>query len=358
MLQRFIPSAWQRYVSPGQPGRPTTERELRVIYGTWLFALVLKLIGSTWDVAWHFHYLRDDFAPPHNINTVGTIYVILLVLFHTWTGFGVDRKSLRWMQAGITTFLVAIPLDLINHRLFGLDITAWSPTHMLLYVGTVIMVVGVLRGWYLYAQPGRFRIAFGTTFWALLLEGVLFPLGQHEYGVHALAALRSGSTTASPELLAEAARYGDPAQFVLPVPMWVYPTWLIIMGTGVLLLARLNAGWRWTATTVAVSYVGYRWLAYYLLLWGGFPASTFPIMLVGAALMIDVAVQRQWQPVIGLGCVLTMYYVGAWLLQQWTFVPDFSLALAPLIGLSLWLCWVWLYWVEDRQIVARWMASV
>ena len=37
------------------------------------------------------------------------------------------------------TFLAAAPLDVINHRVNGLDLTAWSPTHMLLYIGTGVM---------------------------------------------------------------------------------------------------------------------------------------------------------------------------------------------------------------------------
>ncbi|MFC7481333.1 hypothetical protein ACFQX7_16650 [Luedemannella flava] len=35
---------------------------LRQIYGIWLVALLCKALGSSWDVSWHFKWLRDDLA--------------------------------------------------------------------------------------------------------------------------------------------------------------------------------------------------------------------------------------------------------------------------------------------------------
>ncbi len=351
----MLPQRWQRYVSPGVPGRQTTQRELRTIYSTWLFALVLKLLGSSWDVAWHFRFLRDDLAPPHNINTAGTIFVVALVLFHTWTGLGVDRRSLRWMQAGIGTFLIAIPLDLINHRLFGLDITAWSPTHMLLYIGTGIMLVGVLMAWYTHLEPSAFRSGWGIVLWTLLLEDIIFPLSQHEYGVLSLLALRNGMPTADSELLAVAAASGgDPTRFVLPVPMWVYPAWLVIVGTLLLLVARLSTGWRWTATAMAVGYVGYRLIVFHVMQAAGFPPSAFPILLIGAGVLVDLAVQWNWRPWIATLAVIGFYYGAAWLTKSVITMPDFALATAPLVGACLWLGWAGVRWAEHSPVIARW----
>ena len=124
------------------------------MYQLWVLALTAKLVGSTWDMAWHFRWLRDDLAPPHLINSFGTGMVVALVVFHSYTGYGVDRIALRLMQVGVGLFLLAVPLDLINHRINGLDITAWSPSHALLYLGTGVMAAGALRGWWLYGPAG------------------------------------------------------------------------------------------------------------------------------------------------------------------------------------------------------------
>src|SRR5207253_2150573 len=102
---------------------------LRQVYGLWLLALLGKALGSSWDVSWHFKWLRDDLAPPHLVNVAGDTLMIALVLFHTVTLFGVDKLALRLMQAGSALFLLSIPADVINHRINGLDITSWSITH-------------------------------------------------------------------------------------------------------------------------------------------------------------------------------------------------------------------------------------
>ena len=67
---------WPAYVTPGRPGRPTTQQELRWIYTAWLGAFLLKMLGSSWDVSWHFRWLRDDLAPPHLLNSAGTAVVV------------------------------------------------------------------------------------------------------------------------------------------------------------------------------------------------------------------------------------------------------------------------------------------
>src|SRR5688500_7186484 len=110
---------WLAYLTPGRPGRATTATELRWIYTAWLGAFLLKMLGSTWDVSWHFRWLRDDLAPPHLLNSAGTAVVVGLVIFHSYSGYGVDRRALRLMQWGIGTFLLALPIDILRHRLSG-----------------------------------------------------------------------------------------------------------------------------------------------------------------------------------------------------------------------------------------------
>ena len=71
---------WQAYMTFGRPGRPTTQDELRWIYTAWLAAFALKMLGSSWDVSWHFMWLRDDLAPPHLLNSARTVVVVAVVL--------------------------------------------------------------------------------------------------------------------------------------------------------------------------------------------------------------------------------------------------------------------------------------
>ena len=282
---------WLAYMTPGRPGRATSETELRWIYTAWLGAFLLKMLGSSWDVSWHFRWLRDDLAPPHLLNSAGTAVVIGLVIFHSYTGYGVDRRALRLMQWGIGMFLLAVPIDIVNHRINGLDITSWSPSHGLLYLGTAIMLAGAIRGWWLYAAPGRVRTLVSLGLWLFFVENVLFPNQHQEYGVLSLRDYLDGHTTAEPQLLDFAAAQGQtPTMFMLPVPSWVHPAWMICAGLLSLVVARKVVGMRWTATAIAGAYLAYRSVMWLLLVGMGFPPSVLPFVLLVGAVLVDVAV--------------------------------------------------------------------
>ncbi|MGY1697579.1 hypothetical protein ACI780_21990 [Geodermatophilus sp. SYSU D00814] len=316
---------WAAHGTPGAPGRPTGESELRWIYAAWLGAFLLKMLGSSWDVSWHFRWLRDDLAPPHLLNSAGTAVVIGLVLFHSYTGYGVDRRALRLMQWGIATFLVAIPIDIVNHRLNGLDITSWSPSHALLYVGTAVMLAGAVRGWWLYAAPGRVRDLVSLGLWLFFVENVVFPNQHQEYGVLSLRAYEAGATTAEQQLLDFAAAQGQtPTTFMLPVPSWVHPAWLVCAGLLSLVVARRVTGLRWAATTVAAGYLGYRAVMWTGLVAIGFPPSVLPLVLLVGAVCVDLAVTRGLPGWSAAPVTAAAVYAAAWLQDAAGLLPPWN----------------------------------
>ncbi len=355
---------WQTWSVRGSAPRRLPPEAVRAVYGLWLVALGLKYVGASWDVSWHFRWLRDDLAPPHLINTAGTVLVIVLVAAHTWTGFGVDRPALRLMQAGIVVFLLAIPTDLINHAVNGLDITAWSVSHSLLYLGTTLTVLGVLRGWWLYGR-GPLRVPGLVVLWAFLLEAVWFPAGQQEYGVLAVAAWDRGEPDAEPILLQFAAdQIGRPVDraavlhFALPVPDWVYPVWLLAAAGIVLVLARMMVGLRWTATVLTAGYLAYRCVVWVTLVGIGFPPSAVPFLLLGLAVAIDVAfrlpLREAARPVLG-AALATLGAAGV------AFVQADRLALPPVSsvafvvgGVLLGLLWSAAALVVRSRALATW----
>ncbi|MEU1719760.1 hypothetical protein [Nonomuraea sp. NPDC005692] len=290
-------AAWALpYWTRGQAGRETPQDLFRVLYFGWLVALTLKLLGSAWDVSWHFKWLRDDLAPPHLLNSAGTALVVVLTVVHGYTGYGVDKAALRLIQWGTGIFLVAVPLDLINHRVNGLDITSWSPSHIMLYVGTFFMIMGVIRGWFMGAPPGRERTVVLGAFLAFFLENVHFPEQHQEYGILSLGAWDNQATYAEPILLRFAAdQMGRPVDrimmsgFTLPVPDYLYPVFAVVGGLSVLVAARLLIGRFGAATLVAGAYVGFRTLIWPLLTFGGFPPSAVPFFFVAAGLLVDLA---------------------------------------------------------------------
>ncbi|MBP2180045.1 hypothetical protein [Amycolatopsis magusensis] len=320
---------FQLYWKRGAPGqRPTAPWALNFAYGMWLLAFAFKLIGSSWDMSWHFMWLRDDLAPPHLINTVGTGIVVVLVAIHSYTGLGCDRRSLRLMQAGTVVFLIAGPLDVLNHRVNGLDLTAWSPSHLLLYIGTGIMLAGAIDGWLKTSPPGRMRSLVLTGLWFFFLENTFFPNGQQEYGILELRSWERGEPYAEPTLLEFAAeQIGRPVDreavvhFAMPIEDWVYPVWGIGVMALILAMARHTVRKPWTGTTVAVAYVAYRALIWPLLLGAGFPTSTVPFYLIFVGLAVDLAFRigrghRMLTAGVGGLLVTAFGYAALWLQSQ------------------------------------------
>jgi hypothetical protein len=349
------------YSAPGLPGRPTTGQELRWVYTAWLGAFLLKMLGSSWDVSWHFRWLRDDLAPPHLLNSAGTAVVVGLVVFHSYTGLGVDRRALRLMQWGIGTFLVAIPVDLVNHRVNGLDITSWSPSHALLYLGTAIMLAGAIRGWWLYAAPGRVRDLVSLGLWLFFVENVVFPNQHQEYGVLSLRAYEAGATTAEQQLLDFAAAQGQtPTSFMLPVPSWVHPAWVLCAGVVALLVARRVVGLRWTATAVAAVYLGYRAVTWLGLVALGFPPSVLPLVLLVGAVCVDLAVTARLPGWSAAPATAAAVYGAGWLSDAAGVLPpwNWSWESVALVVAGFTLLWTAVDAVAGSRAYAAWLQPV
>ncbi|MFC6081875.1 hypothetical protein [Sphaerisporangium aureirubrum] len=346
------------YWTRGSAGRETPPELVRILYTWWLVAFALKVLGASWDVSWHFKWLRDDLAPPHLLNSVGTAIVVALVIVHAYTGYGVDRVAQRLIQWGTGLFLVAVPLDLINHRVNGLDITSWSPSHMLLYIGTAFMIAGVIRGWYVSAPAGRGRPIILGAFFVYFLENVLFPSEHQEYGVLELASWDRGTPYAEPSLINFAAEQMGRAvdrvmvaKFSLPVPDWVYPMWYGVAAVLVLVVARKLVGRRWTATAVAGVYVAYRAIIWPLLVLGGFPPSAVPFFLVVAAICVDVAFLIPWpaaRALLGTALATAGVYGGLLAQDRILEAPPFLLASAPITAALVAATWLAFEWYHSR----------
>ncbi|WP_327090843.1 hypothetical protein OIE66_09520 [Nonomuraea sp. NBC_01738] len=370
------------YWTRGQAGRETPPDLFRVLYYGWLVALSLKLLGSAWDVSWHFKWLRDDLAPPHLLNSAGTALALALTIIHGYTGYGADRTALRLIQWGTGIFLVAVPLDLINHRVNGLDITSWSPSHLMLYIGTFFMIAGVIRGWFTGAPPGRERtIVLGALF-AFFLENVHFPEQHQEYGILSIGAWDNHASYAEPILLQFAAdQLGRPVDritmvgFSLPVPDFLYPVYAVVVGMIVLAVARMMIGRFGSATLVAAAYVGFRTVIWPMLTYTGFPPSAVPYFLIAGAIVVDLAflIRMPIARAVAGAVAVTAAVYGA-LIAQSTLLgsvygtlkgmngllgaPPLATSTAVWAGLGLMAVWLACEWMANRwELRAQPMAA-
>jgi hypothetical protein len=117
--------------------------------------LLSKLIagwGVQWDIQWHVLIGRDSFwIPPHVVTYTGVALAVLVSFgvlgVETLRGGGRDTLRVLGLSGtrgfhlaawGIALTVLAAPIDDLWHRLFGLDVTLWSPPHLLGILGAVI----------------------------------------------------------------------------------------------------------------------------------------------------------------------------------------------------------------------------
>ena len=157
---------------------------------TALWLLILsKLIagwGVQWDIQWHVLIGRDSFWIPPHVMTYAGVTLAVLVSFGVlaWEtlrgGTGLRILGFRGTRGfhlaawGIGLTVLAAPIDDLWHRLFGLDVTLWSPPHLLGIVGAAVNSVAcfvIARE--VYPAGSRMRMA------ALLATGALLYGGLH-----------------------------------------------------------------------------------------------------------------------------------------------------------------------------------
>jgi hypothetical protein len=163
----------------------------RVALGVLILGKLLGAWGLTWDIQWHLLIGRDTFwIPPHLMMYSGVtagflVAVVVLALDTRDTHRGVRRRGLVTMLGltstrgihlaawGVALLLLAAPIDDLWHRLFGLDVTLWSPPHLLGLLGSAVNTIGTLLiAVEAYPQRSRMRLAALVLSGGLLYGGV------------------------------------------------------------------------------------------------------------------------------------------------------------------------------------------
>lgn len=143
------------------------ERRIRqvsawVVVGLLLFAE----LGLAWDRSWHDNVGRDQFwIPPHIMMYAGVggtgliaLFVVLLdTLRYRQKKVGVDDSStvnllglfhapLGFILLGIGMLIdiIAAPFDNYWHQLYGVDVTLWTPFHLMGVLGALTAGLGII----------------------------------------------------------------------------------------------------------------------------------------------------------------------------------------------------------------------
>ncbi len=172
------------------PGVDAGNSHLRALILATLLVTMMRF-GAFWDAQWHWTVGRDSFwIPPHLMIYSGTALIGLLSLVMAW------RSSMRrgamlpifwsWITQlfGVVLLVSAAPFDDLWHRRYGIDVTIWSPPHLLGVLGSCVIALGIFSGWALEWQQGvdprRTRAAIRGLVWTTaivvsLLNFALIP---------------------------------------------------------------------------------------------------------------------------------------------------------------------------------------
>ena len=237
--------------------------------------LLIAGYGFYTDVAYHVAYGRDEtlFTAPHAAIFVGLCLIatsaVLGIATAHWSGSeaGVRLSGLQvpWSLLPLlvlgTTAVLGFPIDELWHAQYGVDVTMWSPPHMMMIMGAALS---------------------GTAVWLVLAEAGAAPRAKKRYlALHALTATLAVQGLAAPL-----------GEFSFGVPQFqqLYHPVIVMMAGGGLVAARLVLGRGWTLGIVLIS-VGLSSLDTVLLgaSEGSSPVQTVePMLWLGSALVIEV----------------------------------------------------------------------
>jgi hypothetical protein len=171
--------------------RVTSLSALRFVLWASLVAKLITGWGVQWDIQWHVTIGRDTFwIPPHVMTYAGVALSVMLSFgLLAWTTFRAPRtlppdlvsiagvvgtRGTQIAAWGIALTVLAAPIDDLWHRLFGIDVTLWSPPHLLGILGAAVNTVGCLvMAREAYPAASRARLV------ALLVGGALLYSGLH-----------------------------------------------------------------------------------------------------------------------------------------------------------------------------------
>ena len=178
------------HAPPAVAGTPSLAAVARVGFWTLIVAHVVAGWGTQWDIQWHMRIGRDSFwIAPHVMTYSGVTLMVLaswgMLAWTSWRALRGERAAGTWCVLGITgtrgwhlaawaivLTVLAAPIDDLWHRLFGLDVTLWSPPHLLGLLGAVL---NAAAGWVIAREtytPGSRAREIGVV-----LSGALVAAG-------------------------------------------------------------------------------------------------------------------------------------------------------------------------------------
>ncbi len=282
-------------------------------------ALLVAAAGLFWDVAYHIDHGRDAnlFTPAHLMILAGLLGIALAaagsVFFATLDGAATGWRAgpLRVPYAALPLGLMAagallgFPLDDLWHRTYGIDVTLWSPTHLLM-IGAAVLSTLALN--LFLPEAGVIQLDDAVVRWRRVSLGGSILLGLSVFQL----------------------------EFDFGVPQWpalLHPLLVAATAAFGLVAARAALG-RGGAIRAAAFYLGLRLLLTLFVRGLGHTTPAFPLFAAEAAL---VEVAFAWEARLGSPLAAgsagllagTLGLAAEWAWTQAVFPMPWRLSLQP-----------------------------
>lgn len=235
--------------------------------------LLVAGYGFYTDVAAHVDYGRDEllFTAPHTAIFVGLCLIAAAAvagiatahLTRAEVGTRLSGVRVPWSLLPLlilgSAAVLGFPVDELWHGQYGVDVTMWSPPHMLMIMGAALSGAAL---WLVLAEAGAAahgsgrHLALHAITAALTVQGLAAPLGEFSFGV--------------------------------PQFQQLYHPVLTMLGGGALVAARLVLGRGWTLGILVIS-LGLSEIDRLLVEGSGSVGTVEPAIWVGSALAVEAA---------------------------------------------------------------------
>ena len=168
--------------------------------GIGLGGLTIAAIGFYWDVAWHIDLGRDKelFTPAHDMILLGLLTIpfaagaaiVLASVSRAETRLRIGALRVPWSSIALGAIgfgaLSGFPLDELWHRAYGIDVTMWGPTHLMMIGGASLMPIGlwlVMRESGARLDRGSWARAIAVVLAGATMTGLSTFQGEFDFGV-------------------------------------------------------------------------------------------------------------------------------------------------------------------------------
>lgn len=268
-----------------------------------ILAVFVALAGVYWDVSWHVVLGRETFwVPPHRLIYSGTAVFFVstaCALFLTRRRAGSLRATGRagaGFAVGALGSIIqvsAAPLDGLWHERYGLDVTVWSPPHLMGLAGALVGVYGLASALGTGLRRDSRESSFGWAginvllLFAAALSLSLFALGPMDFRLD--------------------------RRDVLFYPLLAAPLAAVPLVAAARYTGRLGA-----ATAVALVYTVFRLLALSIFVgMDAFENPGPPVFVLLSAITVDLALlgKREGRGILGAAVL----FGPALVLGEWAF---------------------------------------